>query len=475
MKNTLSILIGLSLVFSFSCTCKDTNKQKAGGNYVKPYAINPKYWQYKGKPVLLLGGSKTDHLFLAENLREHLDEMVGIGANYVRNTMSQREGLDLKPYKRLFDVKFDLNQWNDVYWQKFADFLKWTYERDIIVQIEVWDRFDYSQKIWQHSPWRPENNINYSNEESGFADTYPEYAWRDLQPFFHTVPGMPKYRLNLDMIRKYQEKFVDKMLSYSLNYSHVLYCMNNETSTPAEWGKYWINYINEKANAIDVNVFCTDMFDGFFKPQSCSRCLKAIKETDIYTFLDVSQNNSRNFNESHWETLQWIIQKRDKFCLRPINNTKIYGGGNSSWGSGSNDDGIERFCRNIIGGCAASRHHGPPSGNGLNDKAKASIKSVRQVERYVKFWEVKPRMDLLSDREEDEVYVSAKEGEKYILYFTDGGDVKLDLNRYKQTYEIKWININTGKLGPESTLKGGNIVSIATPYQGSWFAILISQ
>jgi len=446
-----------------------------GSNYIMPYETNPKYWQYKGKPVLLIGGSKTDHLFLAENLKEHLDEMAEIGANYVRNTMSQREGLDLKPYKRLDNGKFDLNQWNDVYWQKFADFLKWTCERDIIVQIEVWDRFDYSRDNWQHSPWRPENNINYTNEESGFADTYPKHPSSDLQPFFHSVPGMPKYQQNLDMIRKYQEKFVDKMLSYSLNYGHVLYCMNNETSTPVEWGKYWMNYINEKANAIHAKVFCTDMFDHFFKPQSCPRCLKAIQETDIYTFLDISQINSRNFNEAHWDTLQWIIQQRDKYSLRPINNTKIYGGGNSSWGSGSNDDGIERFCRNIIGGCASSRHHRPTSGNGLNDKAKASIKSVRGVEKYVKLWEVEPRMDLLSGREVDKVYVSAKEGEKYILYFTNSGDVKLDLNRYNHTYKMKWINISTGEFGPESTLKGGNIVSIETPYQGSWFAVLTSQ
>ena len=28
---------------------------------IKPYTENPKYWQYKGEPVLLLGGSKTDH------------------------------------------------------------------------------------------------------------------------------------------------------------------------------------------------------------------------------------------------------------------------------------------------------------------------------------------------------------------------------------------------------------------------------
>jgi hypothetical protein len=89
-------------------------------NCIKPYSANPRYWQYEGQPVLLLGGSKTDHLFLLDDLESHLDEIVKAGGNYVRNTMSKREGLDLKPHRRLDDGKFDLEQWNPEYWGKVA-------------------------------------------------------------------------------------------------------------------------------------------------------------------------------------------------------------------------------------------------------------------------------------------------------------------------------------------------------------------
>ena len=65
---------------------------------------------------MLLGGSNTDHLFLLDDLKDHLDEMKAVGANYVRNTMSQREAADLKPYKLLPEGKFDLEQWNEDYW-----------------------------------------------------------------------------------------------------------------------------------------------------------------------------------------------------------------------------------------------------------------------------------------------------------------------------------------------------------------------
>jgi hypothetical protein len=102
---------------------------------IKPYVENPRYWQYEGKPVMLLGGSKTDHIFLLDDLKTHLDEIQAVGANYVRNTMSQREGKDLKPHKLLPNGKFDLDQWNQEYWKRFQNMLMWTAERKIIVKI----------------------------------------------------------------------------------------------------------------------------------------------------------------------------------------------------------------------------------------------------------------------------------------------------------------------------------------------------
>lgn len=107
---------------------------------------------------------------------------------------------------------------------------------------------------------------------------------------------MPEYDEKLDLVRKYQEAFVTKMLSYSLNYNHVLYCIDNETTTPKEWGQHWIKFI----------------------------------------------------------------------------------------------------------------------------EAKASIKTARLVESEIKFWEVEPKMQLLSDREPNEAYLAAETGEKYILYFPYG-------------------------------------------------------
>ena len=41
--------------------------------------------------------------------------------------------------------KYDMNGWNTEYWGRFKKLLNAADERDIIVQIEVWDRFDFSR------------------------------------------------------------------------------------------------------------------------------------------------------------------------------------------------------------------------------------------------------------------------------------------------------------------------------------------
>ncbi|MGH7129298.1 MAG: hypothetical protein ACREIV_12070, partial [Planctomycetaceae bacterium] len=68
---------------------------------IRPWPEDPRYWQYEGRPILLAGGSDDDNLFQwpKDRLVPHLDAMQQVGANYVRNTMSDRrdQGHELYP------------------------------------------------------------------------------------------------------------------------------------------------------------------------------------------------------------------------------------------------------------------------------------------------------------------------------------------------------------------------------------------
>jgi hypothetical protein len=442
---------------------------------IRPYSKNPRYWQYEGQPVLLLGGSRDDNLFQIPNLKAHLDALRSAGGNVIRNTMSDRQdfGFELYPYHRLEEGRYDLDVWNERYWERFENLLRWTAERKIIVQVEVWDRFDYSQQHWAVHPYNPANNVNYTPHESGLATAYPAPAWRDRQPFFHSIPGMPGYQAELDRVRHYQERFVTRLLNHSLGFGHVLYCMNNETSTPVEWGQYWMQFIRRRAAKEEVSVFVTDMFDDVWRPRGSTKLRYAFDHPQEYAFLDISQVNSRTFDEDHWENVIWIARQLAD-SPRPMNHTKIYSDGEYPFGTGTPVDGVERFWRNLLAGAASCRFHRPDAGIGLNAVAKACIASARKVESLVPFWEAEPRMALLSDRESDEAYFAADSGRHGILFFTDGGRVTLDLRDFPSSLDLRWVNVASGSWGPESPLSGGRSVSIEAPGPGPWVGCLVA-
>ena len=463
----LSIVLGVFTEASAAPQQEETILMQ-NDSRIQPYEADPRYWQYKGKPVLLLGGSETDHIFLFEGLKEHLDEMASVGANYVRNTMSQREQIELKAHKLLPDGKFDLNQWNEEYWNRFQNMLRWTQEREIIVQIEVWDRFDYSMHWWPHSPWNPANNINYTSEESGLALEYPKHPGQNLQPFFYSIPSMKDNPLILG----YQKAFVDKMLSYSLSYDNVLYCMDNETGASPEWGAYWATYLRTKAAETGREIETTEMWDS----HSLSNPVydNTVEPSETYSFIEISQNN-HNSERLHWDNLRMMcerVQKTGK--LRPINTVKIYGANGATYGR--NRDAQERFWRNIFGGLAATRFHRPHWGLGLNEKAKTHIKSMRMFTGAMDIFQCEPHMELLGWywRERNEVYCVANPGREYGLFFTDGGVATVDVSAAGgREMTVRWLDIMASKWLEPVTMKPENRqLRLLTPEDGYW-AVLV--
>jgi hypothetical protein len=448
---------------------------------IQPYKANPRYWQYKGKPVLLLGGSKDDNLFQIPDLKAHLDLLASVGGNYIRNTMSDRDDGDVYPFRQLQNGKYDLSRWNEEYWQRFETMLRLTHERDIIVQIEVWDRFDYTDSggwnNWKPHPYNPTNNINYSTTESGLATTYlRHHPGKDKQPFFHTIPAMS----DNTVVRRYQEAFVDKMLSCSLPYGNVLYCMNNETSTPPIWGQYWMAYIRRRAAEAGVEVYVTDMFDLGWELDTEAKCLMAFDTPDLYTFLDISQNNScKNTIERHWQNILFA-HDRSKTRPRPINNVKVYGA--DEWPPKSNyrkrvwkkwgtQAGIRSFVMNVLGGCASSRfHRNKSNGLGLTDPAQAAIKAIRKLESLINMWQVQPDLRLLVDREPEKAFLAAKRGENYAILLPEGGSAQVDLTGCQGTFQVRWIDVSTGDFGRNGEMQGDAVVTVMAPGSGPWLA-----
>ena len=440
-----------------------SNASETEGKRIDIYSENPAYWMYGGKPVLLIGGSDDDNLFQHPQLKQQLDLLKSVGGNYIRNTMSSRndQGWEVQAFKQLPDGKYDLDQWNPEYWSRFENMLKWTKERDIIVQIEVWATFDYYREYWAANPLNPINNVNYTSKETGLPTQVNSHPTQTANNFFWSIPK----EKNQKTVLGYQQRFVDKMLSYSLEYGNVLYCMDNETSVTPEWGYYWSDYIRTKAREAGVKVHTTEMWDNW--NLSSKQHDPSFNHPEIYSFLDVSQNNHQK-GQQHWNNAQ---KQRERIAsnVRPLNNVKIYGADSGRFGN--DRDAQERFWRNIFGGLASARFHRPDSGLGLGTKAQANIKSMRMLTNEIDIFTCQPHNDLLSDRTANEAYCIANPSKEYAVYFPNGGDVKLNIGTSRKV-TIQWLNILQSTWKEPIVSKEEGIVILHCPDEGYW-AVLI--
>lgn len=420
----LTLFFGLS--FLFSCDANLVTEEEPvnllQSPSIQPAIHQPQYWQYKGEKVLLLGGSDEDNLFQMPGVEQQLDDLKAAGGNYVRNTMSSRDEGNLWAFAQDSTGQYDLRKWNKAYWDRFEKFLALTAARDIIVQIEIWATFDFYRGEWDKNPFNPKNNKTLSVQRVKLPTSIPTHPIFRDNPFFWSVPSQHN---NMQLLQ-FQQAFVDKLLSISLPYDHVLYCMDNETSVTADWGKFWSNYIHTVATEKGRQVFTTEMWDPHDLNHISHR--ETFDHPETYDFVEISQNNHQK-GEPHWlNGLAQIERLKRSGALRPVTNVKTYGSTGGRHGHGL-QNGVESFVRSVLFGSSAVRFHRPTSGIGLSDTAQMVIKGMREITDQMEgFFEAEPNLDLLSERSENEAYCRAVVGQSYLVYFGEAGEVTLDLS-----------------------------------------------
>ncbi len=465
---------------------------------IEIYTENPMYWQYKGEPVLLLGGSVQDNLFQIDNLKEHLDLLASVGGNYVRSTMSSRDPGNAKPFE-MKNGLYDLDEPGVEYWNRFTTFLDLALERDIIVQVEIWATYDfYWGDRWADNPFNPLINNTYTTSESRLPEIVDYPPQTQNNPFFITVPELDNNKIVLE----YQQKFVDKLMSIALQYPNVLYCIDNETKARPEWGRYWSAYIRDIAEKAGKKIYVTEMLDNWdptnglvpgavtqhpdlgqwyseylnLELSSWAKPSNTINDPESYQFIDIYNNNAQRC-EVHYNT-SLFVRNHVLFSRypRPINNVKIYGGmmntighDNIHWAA-FHKDGEERFWRNIFAGHASARFHRPDWGMGLNHVAQHHIKSMRMLTDSLDFFNMKPANHLLTNREENEAFCISIDDKEFAIYFTGKGDVSLNVPPGE--YEVNWLQIRSSQWGEPYTMQFPG--TLKTPSDDQW-AVLIRR
>jgi hypothetical protein len=228
------------------------------------------------------------------------------------------------------------------------------------------------------------------------------------------------------------------------------------------------------------------MFDDVYRADESRGLTYQLKHRDAYDYIDVSQANSRHADEAHWDAIRWIAEAAGK--VDPpylLHMTKIYGNDlaldGEPWSRfrpGDSSNAIEEWWRNLLAGVAGVRFHRPTAGLGLCAATTNCMKATRKVESKVAFWDVQPRMDLLANRQPDEAYLAADPGKAYLLYLTrnGGGSVGLRLDEYPGVeFAVHWVNVDTGRWGPDVTVAGGSTVTLATDDASHWVAAIVRK
>lgn len=88
-------------------------------------------------------------------------------------------------------------------------------------------------------------------------------------------------------------------------------------------------------------------------------------------------------------------------------------------------------------------------------------------------WDIEPRTDLIRTDSENAAYLSAREGEAYVIYFTGNGKVSVDLG--SNNYELAWIPVESAECNSPGILEGTGWTEIVSEMSGSGFAVLTKK
>jgi hypothetical protein len=429
------------------------------------YSGNRYYWACDGTPVLLLGGSPCAEgpndvgVFHLPDLVEHLDALVAVGGNWMRCLMSGQHSSNRWPFARVGD-RYDLDQWNEEYWERFELYLRESHARGLVTDCELWATFDYYRDTWLVNPFNPANNVNYSAESTGIptaVDTPPSQAENS---FFWTVPE----EHDLTAVLRYQQRFVDRILFHTLRYDHVLYCMDNETMVTPKWGEYWARYVRRKAAEAGKTVYLTEMRDP--NDMRDPEHLHIIDRPDLFDYIEIAQNNIKA-GRIHYDGIQYV-RTRIAAHPRPLSNVKVYGTDGSTY-FGPNQEGIARFWRNLFGGAASARFH--EKHLGFSEAVRHHIRRARAVTAAFDIFACEPRQDLLHTEGENTAYGLAQPGAEYAVYFTDGGAADLDVTGCYGVV-LRWYSLDRGDWVGEPQMQAGACAHLQTPGPGQWVAVV---
>ena len=207
----------------------------AAQNGIEPIHLDPsnhQYFSYRGRTIVLVTSSEHygavinadfDGTKYLETLqKDGLNETRLFGGSYVevpgesfgirRNTLAPAPGKLILPWARSQEPgyagggnRFDLDRWDDRYFQRLRDYLRAAEERGIIVELTLFSS-QYGDAQWNMSVFNAPNNVNHTDPVS----------WKNVNT------------LDNGNLLAYQERYTRKLVREANAFPNVIFEIQNE-------------------------------------------------------------------------------------------------------------------------------------------------------------------------------------------------------------------------------------------------------
>ena len=456
----------------------------------QPLSLHPEnqhYFLYQGKPTILITSAEHYGIVInsALDYKKYLDVLHQYGFNLTRvfcgsycegnyyegdmgkqkkweenqNTLAVRPGKLLAPWARSDTPgyinggnKFNLDKWDDSYFNRLKDFCKEAAARNIIVEV-VFFSANYGSGTWKNSPLHHDNNIN----------NIDEVAYNEV----YLLKNKELINRQLAMVRKIVEEMN--------NFDNIYFEICNEP--------YWLKGIPEVEPTIKTQQFLLEI-DEWQKLIS-----SVIKETE--NNLPKRHLIAQNFANKYFkiEKLDTAVSVlnfhyayppttiTDNYALnKPVSFDETFDGTNApnrrreAWAfilaGGAVYDNLDwSFATDDLTGLGRNAAGERVSGKEVREQLQILLKIINSFN----FIKAQPLDSSFKQNlpEDVNLYGLGIKGTDYLIYWIKSKILSLDkwiCPLPQGDYTIKWIDPMDGKIIQQQTIKNsGKQVELAIP------------
>jgi hypothetical protein len=440
----LGILAWLILMASFLPPAKAAGLLSVGSN-------NPRFFvDSSGKAVYLSGVHLTNNLVDRSDkpvldFTGYLDFLQRYEQNFVRlwtweqaawtNESSTKINFDPLPYQRkgpgtALDGgrKFDLNRFNQAYFDRLRSRVVDAGERGIYVSVMLFQGFSSQRKTigggnpWAGHPFNVSNNINGINGDPSGNDN-----------------GEEVHSLTVPAITSLQEAYVRKVVDTLNDLDNVLYEISGDAPLSSrDWQYYMINYLKSY------------------------EATKPKRHPVGMSYLYLGNINDLLASPADWILLPGSdmgppLVASNKVIFSDM-DPKLLGGGTS----------YPMVWKSFMRGYSSIYLESDLLNPSADENVRASMEYTLQYSKLVDLLSMLPSSELCSSG-----YCLINPGHEYLVYLPSGGTVRVDLSAASGNFVVTWFSPLTGRTTSGGTVSAGIPVLFTSPINGD--AVLYLQ